>query len=111
MAGRHVLTQPERAMKKQLKLDRWAKNGQRRQDYFELIDLIIEKLTTIKGGVAPGDRAIVGVLAAGMSEDPSITDHVLKRNLADPPWEDINRACAGTMLEGYLREKGETSGS
>lgn len=104
--ARQVLTQQERALKKTLKLDSWAKKDFRQRDYFQTIDIIFERLTTVTHA-EPNDRAVVNVLAMMVAEDGSVEDHVLRRNVKNPDWHLISLSCAGTLMETYLRRKDE----
>jgi hypothetical protein len=106
--ARQVLTQAQRALKHQLKLDRWARKESVRAYYFAMLDIALEKLgELITDDEEPSDDAVVAMVAVAAAEDPSVTDHVLNRNVANPDWAEISKACAGTMYEAYQRAKDE----
>lgn len=105
MAARRVLTPAQRALRNSLKLEKWVKKDVRRDEYFPIIDDIIAALKAITGEAEPRDAAVIAMLAIAVGEDESVTDHVLKRNVANPNWEAIHHTCAGALFEWYLRLK------
>src|SRR5438309_8905828 len=101
--ARLILTQEQRAMREQLKLNKWAKNETTRRYFFEMIDLTLEKLCELTKPDEPGDGPILMMLAGAVSADPSVEDHILRRNVENPDWEQISRCCGAMMYEAYLR--------
>jgi hypothetical protein len=101
--ARRVLDGEGRGIKKEFRLDRWFKKDFRVPLYFESVDFIIEQLRQVAGGEDPPDGSVVEMLAIMVSEDDSFTDYILSRNPANPDWEQLRRACAGSIYESYLR--------
>ncbi len=113
--ARLVLTQADRHLRDQFKLNRWlGSNVARRRLYFEWCQKVIEQLEGVTGGDEPRDDAVITCIMAALSQDGTFSDFVARSENAavlatDQGWRDVTHAGAAEILREYVvaREKGD----
>jgi hypothetical protein len=115
MAPRRVLKSPAlRVVRDHYELDKWAKRmpAEQRRKYFELIDVVVEKMTELKGS-GPTDEQLIQAVSWATEEDDTVTTQVMKNPgtaLTDEKeWDKIFQAAAGAVLQEHATavDKGE----
>jgi len=107
--SRRVLTSEQRALQERFKLSEWMNaNGVRQRLYFDGVDDAKRVLQGITSPNEPADSALMKMVAIMVSEDDSLTNHVLQRNDVDYSWSDLHLATAGMIIERHFQEADES---
>jgi hypothetical protein len=98
---------------RQLGLRRWIEGrgwrAQRREQYFQALDLVVVTLRDLADGEDPPALAISSGLRWMLERDRSLESFLLERDAAlnltdDAQWERIWIVAGGTIYESYVKD-------
>jgi hypothetical protein len=105
---RRFATADQRALVARFKLKHWIEKDYRRDLYFAYAAEARLMLQSVTGTADPSDAALMRMVGIALSEDDSLTSHVLNRRDVDYDLSEIQLAAAAMICEMQL-QRGATA--
>jgi hypothetical protein len=99
--ARLLLNATERHWRDHFDIRKWAETNVIRETYFHLIDLALEEFS--RDGIDAPDRAVLAMIAIGLTEDDSLVSHCLRKGDIDVDFGLLEDVAAKVLYEAYMR--------